>query len=161
MVRKGKAATSTSLTVTGTDVGMPGMLAGNPIQEAAFDLTSILKNPDLTPAQRRKMYWEAKGLKGKKSKYASPAERKAANKARSKERRTARIASLPEELRPRAKVKRSPEEKKERRKERGKEKREFLREMAQKNPELASRYGIHVDLFKANRPKREKKAKKK
>jgi hypothetical protein len=170
MVRKGKAAggVTSNLPVVippqeGGNVQMPGMLASdNPLQAAAMDFSDILNKPDLTPGQRRRLALQKLGLIKPKKVYASPADRKAASKLRAKERRQAKLAALPEEFRPRPKVKRSPEEKKERRKERGKEKRMFLREMAQKDPSLAAKYGIHVELFKVNRkPKKAKKSKNK
>lgn len=161
MARRSKNQGATEVTVLPTPQASGIRIP--PISPISIDLVSdLLSNPDLTPSERRRIAFERAGLKGTKSKYATPEARKAAQKARSKARREARIQALPEALRPQARMKRSPEEKKEKRKERSKMKREFLREFAKEHPETAAKYGIHVELFKENRrPKKEKKAKKK
>ena len=160
MVRKSKGENLPAI-VEASNIGMPGMLAEeNPLQAAAVDFSDILSKVDATPGQKRRMALERLGLVKPKKIYDSPAARKAAAKARAKQRRASKLAALPEEFRPRPKMQRSPEEKKERRKERGKEKRMFLREMAEKDPSLAAKYGIHVELFKTHRkPKKAKKSK--
>lgn len=129
--------------------------------QAKYD--DLLK-ADMSPAEKRRAYLERIGARKPRQKYASVAERKAAGKARAKARRQKKLELLPPELRPQPRLKLSPEQKKEKRKERAQRKREFMREQAQANPEIAAKYGIHVDLFKANReakPKKEKKNKKK
>ena len=130
------------------------------IVEAANDFSDLIANLDLTPADRRRVALQRLGKRGVRTKYASKEERKAAQKVRSKTRRQEQMLALPPELRPQPKVKRSLAQKQERRRERGKEKRDFLKEMARANPEQAAKYGIRVDLFAENKPKRKKKDKK-
>lgn len=89
-------------------------------------IESILHNPNMTKTQRRVAIEVLMGLrkpKGTKKKYATKEERKAAAKIRAKERRAAKLAELPEAVRPSPRIKLEPEEKKAKRRERGQAKR--------------------------------------
>jgi hypothetical protein len=105
-------------------------------------IESILNNPTMTKTERRvaiEILMGERKPKGSKKKYASREERKAAAKVRAKERRAAKIARLPEAVRPSPRVKLEPEEKKAKRRERGQAKRANFREILTKaasSPEM-------------------------
>lgn len=116
----------------------------------APDFSGIIKSESISLVEKRKLVLEKLGLKGTKKKYATTEERKAAAKARSKERRDERASVLKKYgLAPQAKgPKKTKAQKKATRKARGKARRGFLREMAKANPELAATYGIDPKRFK-------------
>jgi len=100
-------------------------------------------------ARRRRILREA-GVRGTKKKYGSAEERKAASKARAKERKE-RDAAILEKfgLAPRSRgPKMTKEEKKAKSKARRQQKSQFLREAARSQPDFAKKFGIDITRFK-------------
>jgi len=114
------------------------------------DFSNVLQKEDMSIADKRNYVLEQTGLKGRKRKYKSVEERKAAAKARREERKAKRVAVLEKYgLEPKKKgPKLTKEQKKARRSARAKERRSFMREMAKQQPDLAKKYGIDVKRFK-------------
>lgn len=121
-----------------------------PIEAGLPDFSSVLQKEDLSIADKRRIILEGVGLKGKKKKYESVEERKAASKARREERKAKRTEVLAKYgLEPKKKgPKLTKEQKKAKRSARAKERRGFMRDMARQDPDLAKKYGIDVKRFK-------------
>lgn len=105
-------------------------------------IQAILNNPEMTKTEKRVAIEVIMGLrkpKGTRQKYANKEERKAAAKIRAKKRRADKMANLPIEVRPSARVKLEPEQKKAKRRERGQAKRASYRDLLSKaaaSPEM-------------------------
>jgi len=112
------------------------------------DLDTIL-GLDIPVSQKRRMVLEYGGLKGKKIKYASKEEKKAAAKKRAEIRKKERLVLLASHgLAPKPKVKKTPMEKKAASSARAKRKRSAFGEMVRMNPELAKKAGIDPKRYK-------------
>lgn len=120
----------------------------------------------MTRAEKANTALRLLGLRGTRQKYATEAERKAAQKA-ARQARKAKNRSELEEMglapKPRG-PKMTKEEKRARRRVRSGDKREFSRQMALKFPDMAREYGLDPDriamLLGKRKPKAEPKPKK-
>ena len=126
--------------------------ASNPVISTP-DFSNIIGNENLSASEKRRAAWELMGVRQPRQRYASKEERKAASKARAKERRAKKLALLPEELRPKPRgPKMTVEEKRQKRSERTKNKRQtyhdVLREVNKTNPGLLKQYGININRFR-------------
>lgn len=117
---------------------------------APLDFTSVIESETLSIAAKRKHVLEQLGLKGRKRKYATLEERRAASQKRREERKATRLEVFKKYgLEPKEKApKMTKEQRKQKRSERGKAKREFYRQMARADPALAKKYGIDPKRFK-------------
>jgi len=116
------------------------------------DIREILEHPGKSKAQKRKEVLVALGLRTTKKKYKTPADRKKAAKERTAARKTQRLGILGAlGLQPEKREKLTDEERKDRsktaRQRRTSSKRDFIRDMAERNPSLAKKYGIDISRF--------------
>ena len=138
------------VSITGTSKG--SILSGQgSLPTGVPDFTNILSNPNLTKQQKAKAILQAKGVRRPRKIYNSVEARKAAAEARRKERHAKDIAELPEELRPRAKVRRTAQEKVQLRSAYNKKKNasdKALREWAINHPDILKQAGLNIHLPK-------------
>ena len=131
-----------------------------PLPSGKPDFSNVIHNPNISLRDQRDHVLRGLGLKGTKQRYGTPAERKAASKARRDERRTKRLDILKEYgLEPRKKVKLSKQEKSIRRRTRAASKREFLHRFTETNPEEARRIATELGIRLPRRRKSTKRRK--
>jgi len=133
------------------------VVKGSPLQNAVNSMPSINEvsfsnlqiDKSLPLSQQRKQALIQLGMKKPRKQYETPAERKAAAKARAKERRDKRNAELTKlGLGPQPRQKLSHDEKVEKRKEKRHTKNDFFKEMLKTHPEEAKKFGIDPNKWK-------------
>lgn len=146
LVPKGKAVVSADVTPSGIkDIQAAAVetpsISGADIPE---DIRSIIQDPFMDLATKRRKVLELRGAAPKKKKkYKSPEARKAAAKERAAARKAQRVSELaPFGLEPKKREKMTEAERKARRSQRGKAKRAFLKEAAKEFPDLAQKHGL-------------------
>ena len=126
-------------------------VSSTPLVPTTFpDLSGILRNEELSLAEKRRKVLEQLGMRHPRQKYATPEEKKAAQEARRLKRKADRLEIFKAQgIEPRKRgPKKSKAERAAARKARRHNKTMALKEMALANPDLAKKYGINPSRFK-------------